>query len=125
MKTDRPQRGFISIGGIFTLLVLVAGVFLGIKLLPPYINNYQLQDTIQDLALNSSYNQVSEEELQKSVISKANGIGIGLLPKQVSVRKEAGSVVITVKYSVPIDLLVRQVELHFEPSTSNVNILRK
>ena len=124
MKADRSERGFVSITGIFALLVLVGGMFLALKLLPPYISNYQLQDAVQNLALNASYSQVTEEELQKAVISKAKGIGIDLLPKQVSVRKGGSSVEITVRYSVPVDLLVRQLVLQFEPSASNVNIMK-
>ena len=125
MKPDRSQHGFFSISGIFALLVLGAVIFLALKLLPPYINNYQLQDALQNITLTATYSQVSEEDLQKSVISKANGIGIALRPKQVSVHKSGASVAITVRYSVPVDLLVRQLELQFEPSTSNTNIAAK
>jgi hypothetical protein len=124
MKADRRERGFISLSGIFALLVLAAIVFLALRLLPPYISNYQLQDAIQGIALNATYAQVSEEDIQKSVIKQANGYGIELHPKQVSVRKGAGTVSIMVRYTVPVDLLVRQVELDFEPSASNANIIK-
>ena len=124
MKADQAERGFISFSGIISLLFLAAVVFLALKLLPPYISNYQLQDEIQNVARSASYSQISEEDLQKSVISKANGLGIVLLPKEVSVRKGAGSVAITARYTVVVDLLVRQVELQFEPSASNTQIGR-
>jgi cell division protein FtsL len=123
MKADRPERGFISFSGILALFFLVVVVFLALRLLPPYISNYQLQDAIQNLARSASYNQVSEEDLQKSVITSANGLGIALVPKQVSVRKGSESVVIAVRYSVPVDLLVRQLDLDFEPTASNTQIV--
>ena len=123
MPTGRSERGFVSFSGIFSLLVLAAIVFLAIKLVPPYFSNYQLQDTIQNLALSASYSPVTAEDIQKTVISNANSYGIILPPKQVVVRKEGNAVEITVHYVVPVDLLVRQVELRFDPSATNHSIV--
>ena len=95
------------------------------RLLPPFINNYELQDSINNIALNASYSQASEEEISKSVVTQAKADGIELMPKQILVRKGGGTVEIAVRYSVPVDLLVRQIELHFEPSASNPNIMSK
>ena len=91
-------------------------------MLPPYISNYQLQDAIQNLSLTSTYSQITEEEIRKQVIARAAELGIELRPKQVSVKKGGGTVEIVARYDVPIDLLVKQFEIHFEPSGSNRNI---
>ena len=119
------EEGFLSFSALFWVLVLAAGVFLALRLLPPYINNYELQDSINNIALNASYSQLSEEEIMKNVVAKAKGEGIDLAPKQISILKGGGTVEIAVRYSVPVDLLVRQVVLHFEPSASNRNIMSK
>ncbi|MBI2818015.1 MAG: DUF4845 domain-containing protein [Acidobacteria bacterium] len=124
MRADRSQGGFVSISGIVALVLLASMVFLGLKLLPPYISNYQLQDSIQNIALTASYTAMTEDDILKTVISRAGGYGIELGPRQVSVRKGKGTVIIVAKYTVPVDLLVRQVDLQFEPSASNQNILK-
>ncbi len=125
MREHWPERGFLSFSAIVLLLVLASGIFVAIKLLPPYINNYQLQDSINDLALRSTYSQISEEEIRKAVITGARDDGINLVAKQVTVRRRGPTVEIAAKYSVSVDLLVRQVDLNFEPSSTNKNILAK
>jgi len=100
-------------------------IFLALRLLPPYISNYQLQDSIQDLALIASYSPMSEEDILQQVISRAGGYGIELPAKQVTIHKGNGSVVIVAQYTVPVDLAVRRIELRFEPSASNRQIAAK
>ena len=125
MNSERSQRGFISISGIFSLLILAFIIFVGVKLAPPYFGNYQIQDAIQNIALIASYNPITEDEILRNVISRAGGYGIDLKPKQVTVHKGAGTVIIVVDYTVTVDLVVRRMDIHFEPSTSNKNIIAK
>lgn len=124
MRSVRSQRGFVSLSGIVSLLVLAGLIFLGVKLLPAYVSNYQLQDSIQNLALIASYSPMSEQDILKAVRSRAGGCGIYLKAKQISVHKGDGSVVIVAHYTVPVDLVFRSVVLHFEPSASNRNIMK-
>ena len=123
-KADSSQRGFLSFSAILTLLIFAGLVFAALKLVPPYISNYELQDSIQNLALQASYSPMSEEEILKAVVSKATGYGIDLPAQQIKVQKGQGTVVIAAEYTVPVDLYVRQVQLHFEPSASNRQIGR-
>jgi hypothetical protein len=125
MRADRSQRGLVSISGIIALALVASLIFLGLRLLPPYISNYQLQDSIQNIALTASYTPMTEEDILKTVISRANNCGVDLGAKQVTVKKGNGTVIIVARYSVPIDLFVRHVDLQFEPSASNQNILTK
>ena len=125
MNSERSQRGFISISGIFSLLILVLIIFVGVKLVPPYFGNYQIQDAIQNIALIATYNPISEDEILRNVISRAGGYGIDLTPKQVIVHRGAGTVIIVVNYTVTVDFIVRRMDIHFEPSTSNKNITAK
>src|SRR5581483_920374 len=101
MRPEQSQRGLISISGVFSLVLLASLIFLGLRLLPPYISNYQLQDSIQNIALTASYTPMTEDDILKSVVSRASGYGIELAPKQVKVQKKSGSVVIVAKYTVP------------------------
>ena len=124
MQRQRPQRGFLSFGLIVSLLVLASIVFLALRLLPPYISNYECEQAVQALALQATYTNMSEDDIMKSVISKADGYGIELEPHQVKVHKAEGTVDITAHYAVPVDLMVSQVELHFELLGRNQNITK-
>ena len=97
-------------------------IFLGLKLLPPLITNYQLQDAVESLARTATYSPMTEADIRKNLIQRARDAGVVLEERQVFVRKARGSVDIEVQYAVPVDLLVRQVELSFKPSAGNRNI---
>src|SRR5882724_377562 len=100
MTSGRLERGAISFSGVVSLLVLGGGIFLGLKLLPPYISNYQLEDSINKMAVAASYSPMSEDEIRRGVLSRANGYGIELAPSAVAVAKGRDSVTITLHYTV-------------------------
>ena len=125
MSTAHSERGFLSLSGILGLLVLAAVIFLAIRLLPPYITNYQLQDEIETLARTATYSPVSETEVRKDLLSRARSLGIQLDENQVVVRKGVGTVDIAVRYEVPVNLIARRVVLKFEPGAGNRNITYK
>ncbi len=122
-QTGCPERGFISFSVLFALLFLAALIFLAVRLSPPYLSNYRLQDAVENLAGRATYSQqMSESEIHREVIARARAFGIQLENRQVAVRKTRGSVDIAVQYEVQVDLGVRQVVLRFEPSAGNRNI---
>ena len=114
----------MSFSSIFSLLVFAALVIAGLRVVPPFISNYQLQDSLENLAISATYAPVTEEELVKTVIARADSFGITLTPKQITVHKAPSTVDIAAQYTVVVDLIVRPVELHFEPATSNRNVIK-
>lgn len=122
MRVERSERGLISLSGIIALAVLAALVFLALRLLPPYISNFQFEDSIKKIALTASYSPMTEDDILKEVISRADGFGIQLRPRQVTVHKGSKGVAIAVDYTAPVDLLVRQVDLHFALAAANRSI---
>ncbi len=125
MQTTRSERGFLSLSAIVSLLVLASLIFLAFKLLPPYINNYQLQDAIENVARQATYSPMTEQQIRDTVLDEAQEQGIELEPSQVAVRKGRGTVDIVVRYSVLVNLVAREVELSFEPAAGNRNIIMR
>jgi len=122
-QTGCPERGFISFSVLFALLFLAALIFLAVRLSPPYLSNYRLQDAVENIAGRATYSQqMSESDIHREVIARARAFGIQLENRQVAVRKTRASVDIVVQYEVQVDLGVRQVVLRFEPSAGNRNI---
>ena len=122
VPVNRSERGFLSFSGVLGLFVLAALIFLAIKLMPPYISNYELQDAVENIARMATYSTMSEADIRKTVLQQAKDAGVALEDKQVVVQKGRGTVDIAVRYTVPVDLLVRQVELKFSPSAGNKSI---
>ena len=126
MPANRSERGFLSFSALFGLVLVGALIFVSIKLLPPYIANYQFQDYIDNLARTATYTRVTEADLRKEIIKEARGYGIPLDDRQVAVQKVTGATVsIAVRYEVPVDLLARQVVLKFNPAAGNRNIVSR
>ncbi len=124
MQTVRSERGFLSLSVLFALLFLAALIFLAVRLFPPYLSDYRLQDAVENIAGRASYSQqMSESDIRREVIDRAYAFGIQLEDRQVAVQKTRASVDITVQYVVQVDLGVRQVELRFEPSAGNRNLV--
>jgi len=125
-SANQSERGFISFSVILGLAIVVVTVFSAIRLLPPYVANYQFQDYIDNTARSATYNAISEADLKKEILARARELGITLQDRQLEVRKvRGGAVSIKTTYDVPVDLVARQVVLHFEPSAGNQNIVSR
>jgi hypothetical protein len=125
-SAKQSERGFISFSVILGLAIVVVTVFSGVRLLPPYIANYQFQDYIDNTARTATYNTSTEADLKNEIMKRARELGITLQDRQLEVRKiRGGSVSIRTTYDVPVDLIARQVVLHFEPSAGNQNIVSR
>lgn len=120
------EAGFMSVSGILLILVVAAILFAAFKLLPPYIDNYRLQDSIETIARNSTYNgAITASDIRKQVMAEIREIGIPVEENQVVVQRTGVTVNIAIRYSITVDLLVQQVVLNFEPAAGNRNILTK
>ena len=125
-SANQNERGFISFSVILGLAIVVATVFSAIRVLPPYIANYQFQDYIDNTARTATYNTISEADLKKEIMARARQLGITLTDRQLEVHKvRGGAVSIKSTYDVPVDLIARQVVLHFEPAAGNQNIVSR
>jgi len=120
---NRQERGFMSFSAILGLAAIAVTFFAAVRLLPPFVANYEFQGYIRDAARTATYNTVSAEDLKRQVIDRAGEFGISLDESRVAVNKtREGFVGIAITYEVPVDLVARQVVLHFEPSASSQNI---
>ena len=108
---------------IFGVAIFAALVMVGIKIIPPFFSNYELEDAIKTEALQSTYTARTEEDIRDTVIKQARNYDIALTPKQVHVSRVGGmgngSLAIDAEYSVPIELPGYSTTLGFHPSTKN------
>jgi hypothetical protein len=116
----------MSLSGILVVLITIAMLFAAFRLLPPYIDNYRLQDSIENISRNATYNgRITPDEIRGQVMAEIRELGIPADEKQVSVEKSGVSVNIAVRYTVPVDLLVHRMDLNFEPAAGNRNIVAR
>jgi hypothetical protein len=120
----RGERGGSKTNLVFTLLIIGAMVFGGIKLVPVYFANYEFQDSLNSesrFAL-TGYPKRNAEDVRDDIMKKAQDLGVPLQRDAIQVELNNGSVDITTDYSVPIDLAVYQFTLQFHPHADNHTI---
>lgn len=116
----------MSFSGILLILVVAAILFTAFKLLPPYIDNYRLQDSLENIARGATYNnRMTTDEIRGQVMDEIRSLGVPAQENQIVVQRTGVSVNISIQYQVPVDLLVRQIVLNFEPAAGNRNIIAK
>jgi hypothetical protein len=115
-----------SVKMFFGIFVIVGGVYVSAKLIPPYFSNYQFQDYLKDEATRDSYAAKSEEDIQASVFKKAQEYDIPISKDGIHIERQgnqfSGTVVIRAPYVVHVDLPGYAVDLHFDPSTTNKGV---
>jgi cell division protein FtsL len=105
---------------LFSLGFLAAVVFVAIKTLPAYVNNFQLQDHIKQLTTQLAVRTrpATPVEVRNEVVEFAQDHGIPLAPDNVKVTISR-HVSIKLDYTVPVDLTVYTFRLHFTPSADS------
>ncbi len=108
MNTFRHrQRGEGKVGCIVSLLVLGICVAVGIKAVPIYWSNNELQDAAQDLASRASVSKIESIELQLRAKAKELQIMEALAPDALRASKrgdgQQGMCVIRLRYNRKID----------------------
>jgi hypothetical protein len=106
--------------------VMAALVLAGVKVIPPFFANYELEDAIKTEATQSTYSTRTEDDIRESIIKQARSYDIALTPKQVHVTRVGsfgqGTLSIDAEYSVPVDLPGYSTTLQFHPSSQNKGV---
>ena len=115
----RNQRGEGKLKAVIYTAILVGAVFSAVKILPAYVNEYQLSDKIQETARFAVVNRYTEEQVRDEVYKTVQDLSIPAKREDIKVTVSRALVTISLDYTVPVDLLVYQLTLHFTPSAEN------
>jgi len=104
------------------VLLVVVAAYAAWLLLPPYINNYEFQDDIQNEALINSYSSKTELDIRNTLAKKAADYGIPLKAEQIHVQRSGQELSIWADYSVHVDFPGFPLDLNFHPASKNKRI---
>lgn len=111
---------------IFGFVVFGVVALVGLKLIPPYFSNYELEDAIKTESLQATYSTRTEDDIRETIIKQARNYDIALTPKQVKVSRNGGygngTLNIEAEYSVPVELPGYSTTIEFHPSSKNKGI---
>ena len=111
-----------KVKGLIGLFVIASGFYVAWNMVPPYFNNYQFQDGLDDIARKSSYSAATDDDIKKLVIAKAEMEDIKLREDQIVVSHMRDVLGITVKYRIHVEMLVHPVDLDFTANSLNKRI---
>lgn len=123
-RKQSGERGGAKFSLLLTLLILGSLGYSAVKIVPTYVDNYQLQDSIETesrFAL-TGYPKKTPDDVRNDVLKKAQELGLPVKAEDIRVIMNNGSVEIGVDYSVTFDLDVYQWTHDFHPHADNHTI---
>jgi hypothetical protein len=118
----RSDSGAGNRKAIVTLAILVAIGYVAIKTIPVYVHNYELQDYIRELAIRATVAHAKADTVRDDIVAYGRDLDLPL--NRDNVKVQAGSkVTISIDYTVPINLKVYTLNLHFSDSAENRSII--
>ena len=123
VRRKRLQRGAANFKAIVWTMILAAFIYVAAMTLPVLINEYQFQDSLQDIARFASVNRKNNEQVRQQVLEEAQKEDLPVQAENIQVEGNGGNIHINVDYSVTIDLKVYQWTLNFHPVANNAAIL--
>jgi uncharacterized protein (UPF0333 family) len=116
------DTGAGRIKAILSILFLIIVIFVGVKVIPVYVNDYELDDYVRQQTPFWLTQRASPDAILKNVLDKAQDLGLPVTADNVKVRAPGSLVNVTLDYTVPVDLLVATLPLHFSHSSENRQI---
>lgn len=116
------ERGEGKLKAILFTAIFVFFIYSAVKILPPYIANYQIADKMQETARFAVVNRYDEEKVRDVIFREIQDLDIPVKREEIKVVVNPSVVKIDLDYSVPIDLLVYHFDLHFTPSSVNKSL---
>jgi len=99
--------------------VLVVLVVLGVRLIPIYIHNQELQQFVEDGTHRAAAPTSSDDVLRSWVLTKAADLELPVVADNVHIQRSPEAVHVEVRYSVRVDLPLYTVDLHFYPGAGS------
>ena len=113
----RHERGEGRLKAVIVLVVIVILIFAAIKIVPIYVNDYELADKMQEQARFAVVNRYTEEQIRDNIFKAVLDIGIPAKKEDIKVVATNSVVRISMDYTVPVDLLGFHTELHFSTNS--------
>lgn len=115
----RFERGEGKLKGITIIVVVVLAIYAAFKILPAYVNDYQLADKMQEQARFAVVNRFTEDQIRENIFKVVQDLDIPAKREDIKVVASNQVVKISMQYTVPVDLLMIHMDLHFAPNSEN------
>jgi len=119
----RFEGGEGRLKGILIVVVLVLGIYAAWKMVPPYVNDYQLADKMQEQSRYAMVNHFTEEQIRDNIFKVVQDLDIPAKREDIKIVANGSVVRISLDYTIPVDVLVYHTDLHFSPNSETKSLL--
>lgn len=115
----RSERGEGRLKGIIIVVMVVLAIYTAWKVVPVYVDEYQLSDKMQEQARYAVVNRYSEDQIRENVFKVIQDLDIPAKREDIKVVSNNSVVKISLDYSVPVDVLMYHTDIHFSPNSED------
>jgi hypothetical protein len=119
-----PQRGAGKLKAILYTVFLIAAIYVVVKLVPPYVADYQLKDKMNEQARFAIVNRYTDEHVRDLIFKVVQDLDIPAKREDIKVNATNHGMSINVSYSVPVDFLVYKTDLNFNDTSEGIDLMR-
>ena len=101
---------------IFTIVVLVAGVFVLVQYASVYLTKWQFDDAVRQSVKYAATSRKSTEDVRREVVDKAEELGIEIGPKDIHITKRGPAFTLELEYTSTVNLRLYQHLMTFDIS---------
>jgi hypothetical protein len=120
----RGEQGEGRLKSFLYLAFLVIAVFVGYKMIPSYVADYQLKDKMTEQAKFAIVNRYTEDQIKDNIFHTIQDLDIPAKRDDVKVTNTNHGIEISVNYTVPVDFLVYKTELNFDTSSEGRDYMK-
>lgn len=113
----RSQRGGGRLKLIITLVIVGLLAYLGIKIVPHFVNYYELRDHMEQTATLAAVSNKSEMEIRESIWRKIQELEIPANREDLKVTRAGRDVHIRCHYTAEVPFLGYTIRLNFDPQS--------
>jgi hypothetical protein len=121
---QRSQRGAGKLKAIIYTVILVVGVFMAFKIVPPYVANYQLKDKMSEQARFAVVNRYSDDQVRDVIYKTVQDLDIPAKREDIKVEHTSHGLRISLDYTAPVDFMVYQTDWNFATSVDAADIFK-
>ena len=119
----RSERGEGKLKTVAYVAVFALVIYSAVKIIPPYVSDYQLSDKMQEQARFAVVNRYPEEQIRDNIFKVVQDLDIPAKRDAIKIVASNSIVKISMSYTVPVDLFFYHLDLTFSPSSENKALL--
>ena len=123
-SSRRAQRGEGKLKALVYTAILIMGIYVAFKVVPSYVADYQLKDKMSEQARFAIVNRYTEDQVRDNIFRTIQDLDIPAKREDIKVANTNHGLMISVNYTVPVDLGIYKTDLSFSPSTEGRDYMK-